>query len=174
MASGISVMVKALNIKEMHVDQVEYVQGQAFMNHERYDCDHIEVHARPYKRIMGCCPECRKHCSTYDHQAKEDVSWRANSLNGVPVVILYRPVRIQCPEHGVLNEYMPWTDGNSRFTRDFNNEIAFMALTCPKTVVAQYMNIYWRTVGNCIKAAHDRLEPDVSERLRGLKRISLN
>ncbi len=174
MASGISVMVKALNIKEMHVDQVEYVQGQAFMNHERYECDHIKVHARPYKRIMGCCPVCRKRCSTYDHQAKRDVSWRANSLNGVPVVILYRPVRIQCPEHGVLNEYMPWTDGNSRFTRDFNNEIAFMALTCPKTVVAQYMNINWRTVGNCIKAAHDRLEPDVSERLRGLKRICVD
>ena len=91
MAFGISVMVKALNIKEMHVDRVEYVQGQAFMNHEKYDCDHIEVHARPYKRIMGCCPICGKHCSIYDHKAKEDVSWQANSLNGVPVVILYQP-----------------------------------------------------------------------------------
>jgi transposase len=69
---------------------------------------------------------------------------------------------------------MPWTDGNSRFTRDFNNEVAFMALTCPKTVVAQYMNINWRTVGNCIKATHERLEPDVSARLRGLKRICVD
>ena len=69
---------------------------------------------------------------------------------------------------------MPWTDGSSRFTADFNNEAAFMALTSPKTVVSQYLDINWRTVGNCIEAAHDRLEPDVTERLHGLRRICVD
>ena len=32
--------------------------------------------------------------------------------------------RIECPEHGVLTEYIPWADGTSRFTPEFNNEIA--------------------------------------------------
>ena len=174
MASGISVVVKALDIKCMHVDRVEYVEATSQMNRETYQRDHVDVHARPYKRIRQKCPVCGMNCSVYDHQAKEESAWRANDINGVPVIILYRPTRVYCPEHGVLNEYMPWTDGNSRFTEGFNNEVAFMALTCPKTVVSQFFNINWRTVGNCIRAAHERLEPDVSQRLRGLRRICVD
>lgn len=174
MASGISVIVKALNIKGLHVDQVKIVEDTAEMNHEVYQHNYIEVHGRPYKRIRGCCPVCRQKCPGYDHQAKEEVRWRANSLNGVPVVIMYKPIRINCPEHGVLTEYLPWTDGNSRFTEGFNNEVAFMALTCPKTVIAQFFAINWRTAGNCVKASHDRIEPDVTERLHGLKRICVD
>ena len=174
MASAISVIVKALNINGMHVNHVEYCQGNARMYNEIYSRDHIEVHARPYKRIRRRCPCCGRQCPVYDHQARSESSWRANDLNGVPVVILYQPCRIQCPEHGVLTEYMPWTDGRSKFTEGFNNEVAFMALTCPKTVVSQFFSINWRTVGNCIKAAHERLEPDVTVRLRGLKRICVD
>lgn len=174
MASGISVMVKALNIKDMHVDRVEYVEETASMNKEMYQSDHIEIHSRPYKRICNQCPQCRRKCSVYDHQDKQEVRWRANSLNGVPVYILCQPARISCPEHGVLTEYLPWADGCSRFTADFSNEAAFMALTCAKTVVAQYLGINWRTVGKCVKAAHDRLEPDVTVRLHGLKRICVD
>lgn len=174
MASGISVIAKALNIKGMHIDSVEYTEGTAAMNGETYQRDQITAHVRPYKRIRCCCPVCRQKCNVYDHQSKEEVFWRANSLNGVPVILMYQPVRIECSEHGVLTEYLPWADGNSRFTADFNNEAAFMALTCPKTVVAQYLGINWRTVGHCIKAAHDRIEPDVTVRLHGLKRICVD
>lgn len=174
MASRISVMVKALNIKGMHVDRVEYVEDTVCYDDETVSKDRIDLHSRPYKRIRCQCPKCRKCCAVYDHKAKHEVSWRANSLNGVPVYIWYQPVRIECPEHGILTEYMPWTDGNSRFTRDFNNEAAFLALTSPKTVVSQFLGINWRTVGNCIEAAHNRLEPDVTERLHGLRRICVD
>ena len=174
MASRISVMVKALNIKGMHVDRVEWVQDITSHDGECCQFERIDLHARPYKRIRCQCPVCREKCAVYDHKSRHEVSWRANSLNGVPVFIWYQPARIECPEHGVLTEYMPWTDGNSRFTSDFNNEAAFLALTCPKTVVSQYLGINWRTVGNCIKAAHNRLEPDVTDRLHGLKRICVD
>lgn len=174
MASAISVIVRALNINGMHVNRVEYCQGDAHKYNEVYNRDHIEVHARPYKRIRGRCPYCGSQCPIYDHQAKSESSWRANDLNGVPIVILYQPSRIECLKHGVLTEYMPWVDGKSRFTEGFNNEVAFMALTCPRTVVSQFFGINWRTVGHCIKAAHDRLEPDVTVRLRGLKRICVD
>lgn len=174
MASGISVIVKALNIKKMHVDRVEVKEDKAQMLGEEYIRKEIDVHARPFKKIQRRCPACLKECPVYDHQAKKESSWRANSLNGVPVVIEYQPVRICCKEHGILNEYVPWADGKSRFTEGFNNEAAFMALTCPKTVVSQFFGINWRTVGNCIKAAHERLEPDVTQRLRGLKRICVD
>ena len=102
MASGISVIVKALGIKGMHVDRVDYCQGDAHKYNEIYRRDHIEAHGRPYKRIRGRCPKCGEACPFYDHQAKTESSWRANDLNGVPVVIMYQPARIECPEHGEI------------------------------------------------------------------------
>ena len=174
MASWASVVAKALNIKEMHIDRVEYAEGAARWCGEEYGRDLIEVHARPYKRAARRCPECGARCPTYDHQAGGEVAWRANALNGVPVVIKYRPARVRCPEHGVLTEGVPWSDGGSHFTPGFDDEVAFLALTCPKTVVAQFMGINWRTVGSCLRAAHARLEPDVTARLRGLRRICVD
>ncbi len=34
-----------------------------------------------------------------------------------------------------------------------------------KTAICEYLSINWRTVGNCIKASHARLEPDLSLRI---------
>ena len=174
MASWVSVMARALNIKEMHIERVEYVEGAARRNGEPYKRDRIEVHARPYRRAAGRCPVCGAKCPTYDHQAKGETEWRANPLNGVPIVIMYQPARVSCPDHDVLTERVPWSDGGSHFTEGFDDEVAFLALTCPKTVVSQFMGVNWRTVGNCIEAAHARIEPDVSERLRGLRRICVD
>ena len=174
MASGISVMVKALNIKGMHVDRVSLNEETVQRLGEKMARKRIDMEVRPYKKIRQSCPVCQKKCSCYDHKAKDSVSYRANSFNGVPVFLHYKPLRIQCPDHGVLTEYLPWRDGNSRFTPGLNNEIAFLALNAPKTVVSQYMDVNWKTVGHALKAAHNRIEPDVSQRLRGLKRICVD
>lgn len=174
MASGISVMVKALDIKKMHVDRV--TMSEKTVTHDGIQTTQRQIHmyVKPYKCISGECPECRKKCSGYDQKREEPSTWRANSLNGVPVFLHYAPKRIKCPKHGVKTEFLPWADGTSRFTKGFNNDIAFMALNTPKTVVSQYMDINWRTVGNALKAAHDRIEPDVSVRLRGLRKICVD
>lgn len=52
-----------------------------------------------------------------------------------------------------------------------NDETTFLALTSQKTVTSQFIGNNLRTVGICIKAAHDRIAHDISERLYGLKRI---
>ncbi len=174
MASGISVMTKALDIKGMHIDRVSFTEGSVHRWGEEYSRAKIDLVVRPYKRIQQRCPHCGRKLGIYDHKDKKSVSWRANSLNGIPVYLHYQPRRVECPEHGVLTEYMPWTDDDTRSTEGFNNEVAFLAMNAPKTVVSQFMDINWRTVGNCLKAAHDRIEPDVSQRLRGLKRICVD
>ena len=48
MASGISVMVKALNINCMHVDKMEYVEGYRQIGGSEYAKDSIVMHVRPY------------------------------------------------------------------------------------------------------------------------------
>ncbi len=49
-----------------------------------------------------------------------------------------------------------------------------MVCRMSKTAVALYENINWRTVGNCVKAAQRRLEPDVSNRLHGIRKICVD
>ena len=43
-----------------------------------------------------------------------------------------------------------------------------------KTAVALFEDIDWRTVGNCVKAAHNRIEPDVTARMHNLRRICVD
>lgn len=176
MASLLSVLKTSLNLNHnrMHVISCEITTVSVQRYGEAFEQERILVHAKPYKRVQCLCPKCQKKCPGYDYKQDTESFWRAPNLNGIPVYIGYRPRRIQCPEHGVLTEYIPWADGISRFTEDFNNEVAWMVCRMPKSSIALFEDINWRTVGNCVKAATDRIEPDVSERLHGLRRICVD
>lgn len=176
MASPISILKSVLNLNKnlMHVEDFDETTVNVRRDGEIFKQKRIHVHARPYKRIQKICPVCRNKCPGYDKKRDVPSTWRAPNLNGVPVYICYCPSRIECPEHGILTEYIPWADGSSRFTEDFNNEVAWMVCQMSKTAIAQFMDINWRTVGNCIKAAQERIEPDVTVRMRGLRRICVD
>lgn len=149
----------------MHIEKCEegITTFQAYG--ETYEQNSIIVHARPFKKTQCRCPVCKQRCPMNGHKSEEESSWRASNLNGAPVFIYYRPQRILCPEHGALNEFIPWADGTSRFTAAFNDEIAWLVCQMSKTAICEYQGINWRTVGNCIKASHDRLEPDITQRI---------
>ena len=174
MASLLSILKNVINLKMVHVEKQEIVTVPVVRFGEIFDEKQIHVHLRPIQRSQSRCPVCGKRCPGYDYLSNEESWWRASNLNGLPVYLLYRRRRIVCPEHSVHAEYVPWADGASRLTESFNNEVAWMALQMSKLAVSTLMGINWRTVGNCIKAAHDRIEPDVSARLRGLRRICVD
>ena len=174
MASLLSILKKVIKLNDVHVENQSLVTVQVQHFGEMYDEQQLHVHLRPIRRYQGCCPICRQPCPGYDFKSAKESWWRAANLNGIPVYLFYKRRRIQCPEHGVLSEWLPWEDGNSRFTESFNNEVAWMALQMSRLAVSVITGINWRTVGNCIKAAHDRIEPDVSVRLRGLRRICVD
>jgi len=176
MASPLSILKTVLNLNHnrMHVTSCETATVTVHRFGETFEQTRIYVHARPYERVQKICPVCMKKCPGYDTKYSTESSWRAPNLNGVPVHICYRPQRIECPKHGVLTEYIPWADGRSRFTADFSNEIAWMVCRMSKTAVALFEDIDWRTVGNCIKAAHDRIEPDITIRMHDLRRICVD
>ena len=174
MASLLSILKTVINLNRVHVENQEIVTEPISRFGEVFEEQQVHVHLRPIRRYQCCCPICRKKCPGYDYKSNDESWWRAANLNGMPVVLLYRRRRIACPEHGVLAEWIPWEDGDSRFTESFNNEVAWMALQMSKQAVSILMGINWRTVGNCIKAAHDRIEPDVSVRRHGLRRICVD
>ena len=138
-----------------------------------YNREVIELQARPHKHWQHRCPQCMESCRVYDYQSGM-VSWRAGTYNGEPVYLTYSPARIKCPEHGVIREYLPWVAGRSWFTLDFCNEVAWAAMFMPKTAVSAFYQISWQAVGTCIKIAHDHIEPDISQRLVGLRRICVD
>jgi len=176
MASSHSILKNILNLNHnyLHITNCEQKTVTVHRFGESYEQTRLYVHARPYTRIRNRCPICKRKCHGYDTKRSTESSWRAPNLNGVPVFICYRPKRIKCPEHGVLTEYIPWADGNSRFTKDFSDEIAWMVCRMSKTAVALYEDIDWRTVGNCVRNSHDRIEPDVNIRMHGLRRICVD
>ncbi len=165
MALPITILKNVLNLNLMHIEKCEEGTSTYQAYGETYEQPAIVVHARPFKRSQCLCPVCRQKCVMNGHKMEEESSWRAPNLNGRPVYIFYRPQRILCPEHGALNELIPWADGTSRFTAAFNDEVAWMVCQMSKSAICEFEGINWRTVGNCIKASHARLEPDISLRI---------
>ena len=165
MALPITILKNALDFKCMHVENAKIENKKIQAYGEIWDQNIVVVSARPFKRAQCHCPICGNKCVKDGFKQEDESTWRAPNLNGMPVYIKYRPQRILCPEHGALNENIPWADGTSRFTAAFNDEVTWFACQMSKTAVCEFEGINWRTVGNCVKAAHARLEPDISWRI---------
>lgn len=162
--------------KNVVVENVEYCSKEVQAFGELQQQDFLVLGVRPFERDRCRCPVCGKKCVKDGFKQEKPSVWRAPNMCHVPVLITYRPQRILCPEHGALNESLPWADGTSRFTKEFNNDVAWMVRQATKTAVCTYFGINWRTVGNCLQAVQNRLEPDIVEsRIHcGLRRICVD
>ena len=174
MTSLTSIMAKLLNVKLTHIQNVWFESFTTQHDNIVFEAEKVVVDVHPYKRCQEMCPICKQKCARYDTKQDHPSTWRGPNWNGFFVELRYQPKRIKCPEHGVRTEWIPWQDGKSRFLADLNNEVAWMAMSSSKTDVCLFFGINWRTVGNCIKAAHDRIEPDPKARLKGLRRICVD
>ena len=116
------------------------------------------------------CPYCRFSCrARYDRKDRE---WRHLSLGKWQVVIRAALRRLVCPEHGVVTEAVPWAEHDSRFTRDFEDLVAWVAREMNKTAVTELLHIAWPTVGNIIeRVVRRKLDP---ARLQRLYRIGID
>jgi transposase len=77
--------------------------------------------------------------------------------------------RVECPDHGVLVEQVPFARHRVRFTRDFEDLVAWCASKMDKTAVTRLLRIAWPTVGAIVdRVVGDGLDPD---RLDGLVAI---
>lgn len=136
---------------------------------------HLAIAARPDHWNANKCPCCgRKRLPRYDQPAKNLRSWRCLDLGGVLVEIVSHTHRVVCPEHGIVTADVPWAYPNSGFTKAFDMTAAWLAKYLPRSAVANYMRIDWKTVGNCISRSLRDLEPDLSKRLDGLVRIGID
>ncbi|MFP1667123.1 transposase [Gardnerella leopoldii] len=104
----------------------------------RIEAERIVVSVRPYKREQRRCPVCGRACDFYDMANRGAPRlWRAMDLARSACYLEYAPCRVRCPEHGVRTEAVPWARHGARFTRDFEDWVAWLAVRCTASAVSE-------------------------------------
>lgn len=74
----------------------------------------VEIHIEPHQNMRGRCCECRQAAPGYDRLPER--SWLFVPLWGINTYFLYAPRRVECSEHGVVVEHIPWSEGKRPVT----------------------------------------------------------
>jgi transposase len=134
--------------------------------------DLLVVHVRPVRGWQRRCGTCGRRCPGYD-QGQGRRRWRALDLGTVQAVLEADAPRVRCPVDGVVVAAVPWARHGAGHTRFFDDQVAWLAVTCSKSAVMLLMRIAWRTVGAIIT----RVAADAAARtdqLAGLRRIGID
>ena len=167
MVSANTLCKKLLNVKNCVIEGLKIIE-------DADSIDHIRIAARPSRWHEDDCPICHRRCPRYDSKCKTPRLWRGLDWEGHIVEVEYKPHRIVCPDHGVLVADVPWAYPGSRFTKNFDLTVGWLAMSLSRSAVAEYMRIDWETVGRCVHRTLKDIEPNRARRLDGLKRIGID
>ena len=132
----------------------------------------VIVAARPNWRERDRCGVCRRRSPGFDlGQGRR--RWRALDLGTTMAFVEAAAPRVTCRRHGVVVCAVPWARHRSKFTRDFEDQAAWLAVNTSKSAVAEVMRVAWRTVGAIVErvAAEAQRQTDL---LDGLSRIGID
>ena len=135
--------------------------------------EQVVIRARPRKNAQCRCGICGRKCPRFDH-GKGLRRWRAPDLGaGTMIFIEAAAPRVNCPEHGVVVQQVPWARHKSRFTRSFEDTAVWLSLHLPRRAIAEYLRINWDTVGPMIARVEKELSAGRS-RFDGLVNIAID
>jgi transposase len=90
----------------------------------------------------AACPECGRACAIYDHGGAR--WWRHLDTMGHITRLCCRVPRCECPEHGVRTVRVPWAEGASRFTEEFEcRAIELLLVASNQKQAAGFMRLGW-------------------------------
>ncbi|MCA1679784.1 MAG: ISL3 family transposase [Actinobacteria bacterium] len=132
----------------------------------------VVVSVRPSWRERDRCGVCRRRSPGFD-LGEGRRRWRALDLGTTFAFVEAQAPRVRCARHGVVVCAVPWARHHSRFTKAFEDQVAWLAVNCSKSAVAALMRVAWRTVGGICQrvAAEAQRELDL---LAGLRRIGID
>jgi transposase len=122
----------------------------------------IEVKVKPHRGIRGKCCTCLKPCPGYDQL--EERRWLFVPLWGIVCHFFYPPRRVECPEHGVGVEHIPWSQGKRRVRRAMMGFLARWARRLSWRETARIFQTSWEAVYHSVEwfvewgLAHRQLE----------------
>jgi transposase len=132
----------------------------------------LVARVRPSRGARQRCGRCERRAPWYDRGAGRR-RWRALDLGTVQAVVEADAPRVRCPEHGVVVAAVPWARRGAGHSRFFDDQVAWLAVTCSKSAVVELMRIAWRTVGAIITRVADDAMAGV-DRLAELRRIGID
>ncbi len=74
----------------------------------------IEITVEAHRQRGARCSACRKPAPGYDRLAPRP--WLFVPLWNIATYLLYAPRRVNCPDHGVIVEHIPWSEGKRPIT----------------------------------------------------------
>ena len=158
---GVRVWARLLGLSRTVVEEVEFGSEGEFV-----------IAVRPVWRERDRCGICRRRCPGFD-LGEGRRRWRTLDLGTTLAYLESESPRVRCRRHGVVVCAVPWARHGSRFTRSFEDQVAWLAVNCSKTAVSQLMRIAWRTVGGiCARVAAEAVEG--RDLLAGLTRIGID
>ena len=120
----------------------------------------VVVTVRPRSRKLSC-PKCEFTTKARHDTRPVSPSWRHLDLGSWRLEVRADLRRVRCPDHGVRTEGVPFARSGSRFTRDFEDLVGWLATTMDKTALCRLMRIDWDTVGRIIERVMETgLDPD--------------
>ncbi len=137
----------------------------------RFEPDRVIVWVA-LRRKKLVCPKCSYSTMARESKQHHDSVWRAVDLGLWRLEVRARLRRLRCPEHGVHVEGVPFARDGARFTRDFEDVVAWLMTKTDRTAVCQLMRIDWETIGRIIARVGDELLP--ADRLNDLFNISID
>lgn len=129
---------------------------------------YVDVRVRKGSR----CPHCGRRCGGYDQGAGRR-RWRAPDVGLIRVFLEASTTRIRCPEHGVVVQAVPWARPRSKFTRAFEDIVAWFAVRTDETTLTRRLGVAWPTVGRILERVTTELERE-REPLANVTRIGID
>lgn len=134
--------------------------------------DKLVVQVRVPANGRRQCSQCHRRSPLYD-QGGGRRRWRGLDLGTIPVFLESEAPRVSCKVHGVVVAAVPWARPGSSFTREFEDQCAWLAVHTSQTAVSKLLRIAWRTVGRILRSVGDEARSRI-DLLAGLRRIGID
>ncbi len=139
----------------------------------------VQLQFRDREIWIGVVPRGRIHrCGSCGREARQRHDrawrwWRHLDVFGWRCYLRYQIRRVRCRHCGVRTESVPWAAAGSRFSRDFEQQVAWLAQRCDLTAVKQYFRISWPSVRRIVDRVVERAW-DSETALEGLRVIGVD
>jgi transposase len=110
-------------------------------------------------QTLAPCPECQELGAVRDLKPR---IWRHLDTMQFKTFLRCDVPRVDCPEHGTLQMFLPWSDPKSRFTALFEKVAAAVLRSCKnQTQAAHLLRLSWKQIH---RIQHLAVEKALSER----------
>ena len=122
----------------------------------------IDIYLEAHAASAGKCAQCRQPSPGYDHLPERQ--WLFVPLWGIRTWFRYAPRRVECAEHGLGVEHIPWSAGKRPVTIAMMGFLARWARRLSWRETAQVFQTSWEAVYRSVDCfvqwglAHRRLE----------------